>query len=57
VPRGTIKRLRAISYQFAYQGMGAEPYSIGLDGPWDPKPILGTVPVNEDVSASSAVRT
>ncbi len=51
VPRGTIKRLRVISYQFAYQGMGAEPYSIGLDGPWDPKLILGTVPVCEDGSA------
>jgi len=51
VPRGTIKRLRVISYQFGYQGMGAEPYSIGLDGPWDPKLVLGTVPVREDGSA------
>lgn len=51
VPRGTVKRLRLISYQFAYQGMGAEPYSIGLDGPWDPKRVLGTVPVYEDGSA------
>lgn len=52
VDRGTIKSIRVISYQFAYQGMGAEPYSVGLDGPWDPKNILGTVPVNEDGSAS-----
>jgi formylglycine-generating enzyme required for sulfatase activity len=51
VPRGTVKRLRLISYQFAYQGMGAEPYSIGLDGPWDPKLVLGTVPVYDDGSA------
>ena len=51
VPRGTIKSLRVISYQFAYQGMGAEPYSVGLDGPWDPKLVLGTVPVFEDGSA------
>ncbi|MHB8971086.1 MAG: SUMF1/EgtB/PvdO family nonheme iron enzyme [Pirellulaceae bacterium] len=51
VPRGTIKRVRVISYQFGYQGMGAEPYSIGLDGPWDPKLVLGTVPVCEDGSA------
>jgi formylglycine-generating enzyme required for sulfatase activity len=51
VPRGTIKRLRVISYQFGYQGMGAEPYSVGLDGPWDPKLVLGTVPVCADGSA------
>src|SRR5208337_4252793 len=51
VPRGTIKRVRLISYQFGYQGMGAEPYSIGLDGPWDHKLVLGTVPVCEDGSA------
>ena len=52
VERGTVKSIRLISYQFAYQGMGAEPYSVGLDGPWDPKTILGTVPVNDDGSAS-----
>ena len=51
VPRGTIKSLRVIGYQFAYQGMGAEPHSVGLDGPWDPKRVLGTVPVYEDGSA------
>ena len=55
VPRGTIKALRVISYQFAYQGMGAEPDSVGLDGPWDPKLILGTVPVCEDGSARFSV--
>lgn len=52
VPRGEVKALRIFSYQFAYQGMGAEPYSVGLDGPWDPRRIIGTVPVNEDGSAS-----
>jgi len=51
VPRGTVKHLRLITYHFAYQGMGAEPHSIGLDGPWDPKIVLGTVPVHEDGSA------
>ncbi len=52
VPRGEVKSLRVFSYQFAYQGMGAEPYSVGLDGPWDPRRIIGTVPVAEDGSAS-----
>ena len=35
--------------------MGAEPYAVGLDGPWDPKRVLGTVPVLEDGSASFRV--
>ncbi|MBR5757630.1 MAG: SUMF1/EgtB/PvdO family nonheme iron enzyme [Thermoguttaceae bacterium] len=52
VPRGEVKALRVFSYQFAYQGMGAEPYSVGLDGPWDPRRIIGTVPVLEDGSAA-----
>jgi len=51
VPRGAIKSLRVIGYHFAYQGMGAEPYSVGMDGPWDPKRVLGTVPVEADGSA------
>jgi formylglycine-generating enzyme required for sulfatase activity len=51
VPRGTVRSLRIISYEFAYQGVGAEPDSVGMDGPWDPKRILGTVPVREDGSA------
>ncbi|MBR5626358.1 MAG: SUMF1/EgtB/PvdO family nonheme iron enzyme [Thermoguttaceae bacterium] len=52
VPPGTVRSIRILSYQFGYQGMGAEPYSVGLDGPWDPKRVLGTVPVNEDGSAA-----
>ena len=52
VNRGVIKSLRIFSYHFAYQGMGAEPHSVGLDGPWDPKRIIGTVPVCEDGSVS-----
>ena len=51
VSRGTIKSLRVISYQFAYRGMGGEPDAPGLDGPWDVKRILGTVPVWDDGSA------
>jgi hypothetical protein len=50
VPRGTIQSLRLVSYHFAYQGMGGEPDAPGLDGPWDVKRILGTVPVQEDGS-------
>jgi formylglycine-generating enzyme required for sulfatase activity len=52
---GTIKSLRIIGYQFSYRNMGAEPFSIGLDGPWDPRQIIGTVPVQEDGSVSFKV--
>ncbi|MBQ3349422.1 MAG: SUMF1/EgtB/PvdO family nonheme iron enzyme [Thermoguttaceae bacterium] len=55
VPKGTVKALRIYTYQFSYQGMGAEPHSVGLDGPWDPKTVLGIVPVNEDGSVHFTV--
>jgi len=51
VSPGTVKSLRLFSYQFSYRNMGAEPYSVGLDGPWDPRRIIGTVPVHDDGSA------
>jgi hypothetical protein len=51
VPRGTVKRLRLLTYHFAYQGMGGLLGSVGLDGPWDIKRVLGTVPVEPDGSA------
>ncbi len=51
VPRGTIKKLRLFTYQFAYHGMGGQIDRVGMDGPWDVKRILGTVPVAPDGSA------
>ena len=51
VPRGTIKRLRLVGYHYAYWGMGGQPNRVGLDGPWDPRRIIGTVPVEPDGSA------
>jgi formylglycine-generating enzyme required for sulfatase activity len=51
VPRGTIRKLRLFTYNFAYWGMGGQPNRVGLDGPWDVKRILGTVPVRADGSA------
>ena len=51
VPRGTVKRLRLLTYQFAYHGMGGQVNRVGLDGPWDVKRIVGTVPVEPDGSA------
>ena len=51
IPRGTVKALRVISYSFSYRGMGGQVDRVGLDGPWDIKRVLGTVPVAEDGSA------
>ncbi len=51
VPRGTVKSLRLVGYNFTYHGLGAEPDRVGLDGPWDVKRILGTTPVDPDGSA------
>lgn len=59
VPRGTVKRLRLYSYNYMYRSfykakMGHN-ISPGMDGPWEPRYILGTVPVNEDGSAYFSV--
>lgn len=51
VPVGTVKRLRLFTYHFAYHGMGGQVNRVGLDGPWDIKRVLGTVPVEPDGSA------
>ncbi len=51
IPRGTVKRLRIISYHFLYPEMGGPQGVVGMEGPWDIKRILGTVPVEEDGSA------
>jgi len=51
IPRGTVKQLRLFTYHFAYEGMGGLLGVVGMDGPWDIKRVLGTVPVEEDGSA------
>jgi formylglycine-generating enzyme required for sulfatase activity len=51
IPRGTVKKLRLFTYHFNYFGTsGIEDY-VGMDGPWDVRRVLGTVPVAEDGSA------
>ncbi len=51
VPRGTVKELRLFTYHFAYQKLAGIGHKVGVDGPWEPKRVLGTVPVEEDGSA------
>ena len=52
IPRGTVKNLRIIEYYFSRRGFGGLYGTIGLDGPWDVKRILGTVPVETDGSVN-----
>ncbi len=51
VPRGAVKSLRLFTYHFAYHNMGGQVNRVGIDGPWDIKRVLGTVPVSADGSA------
>ncbi len=50
VPRGAVKSLRVFSYTYGYRHTGGLLGVIGMDGPWDIKRILGTVPVEVDGS-------
>ncbi len=51
LPRGVVRKLRLFTYHFNYFGTsGIEDY-LGMDGPWDARRVLGTVPVAEDGSA------
>ena len=51
IPRGEVKNLRLYTYTFGYPGVGGLYGSIGMDGPWDMRRTLGTVPVEKDGSA------
>ena len=51
VARGTVKQLRVIEYYFSPRGTGGVLGTIGMDGPWDIRRVLGTVPVEADGSA------
>ncbi|MDT8300136.1 MAG: SUMF1/EgtB/PvdO family nonheme iron enzyme [Sedimentisphaerales bacterium] len=51
VPHGAVKKLRLFTYHFAYHKIAGINHRVGTDGPWEPKRILGTVPVETDGSA------
>lgn len=51
VPKGTVKKLRLYSYSYHYPENGGQNAIIGVDGPWDVRQVIGTVPVNPDGSA------
>jgi len=51
IPRGEVKALRVFTYVYGYRGMGGLYGTIGMNGPWDMRRVLGTVPVEADGSA------
>ena len=51
IPPGVVKKLRVYTYHYAYLGTGGLLGSIGQDGPWDVRGVLGTIPVESDGSA------
>ena len=59
VPRGKVKQLRLFTYNYMYRHMIFRGFghlaTAGADGPWEPRHLLGTVPVAEDGSAMFTV--
>lgn len=51
VPRGSVKELRILSYEYAYINTKSDHNWHGIQSGWDIKRLLGTVPVEEDGSA------
>ena len=49
VPRGTVKSLKVFNYEYGYRNTGGH-WAIGVEGPWDARRLLGTVPVQADGS-------
>lgn len=51
VPRGVARKLRLLAYHYGYRGLAGSD-KIGYGGPWEAMRILGTVPLEQDGSAS-----
>lgn len=51
VPRGTVKKLRILAYEYAYRDSPSNHSAQGIQSGWDIKRLLGEVPVEEDGSA------
>ena len=50
VPRGTVKKLRILTYEYAYIKSPSDHAAQGVQSGWDLKRNLGEVPVEEDGS-------
>jgi len=52
VPRGSIERIRILEPHYNYSGQDMGGYiNAAVEGGWEPKRIIGTVPVEKDGSA------
>lgn len=51
VPRGTVKKLRLLAYEYAYRDSPSDHSAQGIQSGWDIKRLLGEVPVEADGSA------
>jgi formylglycine-generating enzyme required for sulfatase activity len=55
VPRDAVKELRLFTYNYVYRHVSRRGFghlaTPGVDGPWEPRYLLGTVPVRNDGSA------
>ncbi len=51
IPPGVVKELMVFTYHYSYHDIGGLLGSVGQDGPWDIRGVLGTVPVEADGSA------
>jgi formylglycine-generating enzyme required for sulfatase activity len=49
VPRGEVDAIRIFTYGYAYRDTGSHD-ALAIEGGWDTKRVLGTVPVEEDGS-------
>ncbi|MBF0199275.1 MAG: SUMF1/EgtB/PvdO family nonheme iron enzyme, partial [Planctomycetes bacterium] len=49
IKRGTVKALRIFTYGYAYRLSGSHD-ALSIEGEWDTKRVLGTVPVEKDGS-------
>lgn len=54
VPRGIVKSLRLYQYEYSYRNQGGH-YFVGMEGGWDVRRMIGTVPVYADGSASFVI--
>ena len=49
VPKDKVKKMGVFYYEYSPRNIGGH-YTIGMEGPWDPRVLLGTVDVETDGS-------
>ncbi|MCL1919625.1 MAG: SUMF1/EgtB/PvdO family nonheme iron enzyme [Kiritimatiellaeota bacterium] len=49
IPKDKVKKLAVFYYEYSPRNIGGH-YTVGIEGPWDPRVMLGTVDVEADGS-------